>query len=291
MAFPNARRILRGEISLSLFKLLAMQAGLSRPYLRGICDTLIAPFVHHGEVALRYRCHGRRYMAFVRMSDMSSDVFTVNELATADDVYRLDPHFHPDLIVDGGGNIGLFAMLAAALYPSAKIVVCEPAPRSLKQIEKHLRLNQVRAEVLPICLGGTRRTIPFYVREAIASSFDPEKPYQSVMDVEVLTLSDVLKGRDAARILIKLDIEGMELEVLEAYVPKETRPVCVVGELHGRKIHGSRLKEIFDASGWSLVFRDSSETDSIFEARSPAARIPASGDVTKGPSPSALVSG
>lgn len=291
MAFPNARRILRGGVSLSTFKLLAMQASLSRPALRGIGERLIQPFIHDGEVAVRYGCHGRRYTAFVRMSDMSSDVFTMKELATGEGVYHLDPGFQPDLVVDGGGNIGLFAMLAAALYPSAKIVVCEPAPRSLKQIEKHLRLNRVNAEVLPVCLGGNRRTIPFYVREAIASSFDPEKPYQSVVDVNVLTLSDVLQGRDAGRILVKLDIEGMELEVLEAWVPKEKRPVCVVGELHGRKIHGSRLKEILDASGWSLVFRDSSETDSIFEARSPAARIAVPGDATTGPSPAAWVSG
>jgi len=288
MSFPNARRIISGGLSLSTFKLLVMQAAVSRPAWRGVGDTLLRPFVHDGEVAVRYRCYGRHYTAFVRLSDMSSDVFTLKEIAAADNVYQLDPAFAPDIVVDGGGNIGLFSMLAAALYPSAKIIVCEPTPRCLEQIEKHFRLNHVKAEVLPICIGGYRRTTPFYIREAIASSFDPEKPYQSVMNVDVLTLSDILRGRDANRILVKLDIEGMELEVLESWIPEEHRPVCVVGELHGRKVHGRRLNEIFDAHGWSLVFRDCSETDSIFEARSPAACIAASVPTT-GPSPAALV--
>jgi hypothetical protein len=32
------------------------------------------------------------------------------------------------------------------------------------------------AEILPVCLGGSRRSISFYCRGANASSFDPDKP-------------------------------------------------------------------------------------------------------------------
>ena len=104
-----------------------------------------------------------------------------------------------------------------------------------------------------------------------AKRFSNDKPYIDRMDVDVITLNDVLHGRDARRVLIKLDIEGMELEVLESYVPSEKRPVSVVGELHGRKANGNRLEKIFAASGWTLTYLDSSETDSIFQAWSPTA--------------------
>jgi hypothetical protein len=136
-------------------------------------SALFRPFVHGGEVEIRYRCHGRRYAAFIRMSDIGSDLFTVKELA-ADGVYRLDPGFVPDLVVDSGGNIGLFSLQARAAYPSARIVICEPVPRSIAQIRKHLQRNGVQAEILPVCLGCNRRHIPFYIREAIGSSFDPD---------------------------------------------------------------------------------------------------------------------
>ncbi len=270
MAFSNARRLLGVGLSLSTLKLLTMQASVSRPRFRKLGAALLTPMTHNGEVAIRYTNHGRHYTVFIRMSDMVSDLFTIKELAV-DCVYPIHPAFAPDLIIDGGGNIGLFSLHAAAVCPSAKIVICEPVPRSRAQIEKHLRLNGLNAEVLPVCLGGSRRTIPFYIREAIGSSFDPAKPYTDRMDVDVITLADVLQGRNAERILIKLDIEGMELEVLESYLPGEPRAVCVVGELHGRKANSPRLEKMFNASGWTLFFRDNSETDSIFEAWSPAA--------------------
>lgn len=272
MAFPNAKRLLKNGLSLSTFKLLAMQASISRPQSRRFYSAMFRPFIHDGEVEIRYRCHGRHYAAFIRMSDIGSDLFTVKELA-ADGAYHLDPGFVPDLIVDGGGNIGLFSLRAQAAYPSAKIIICEPVPRSITQIKKHLQRNGVQAEILPVCLGGSRRQIPFYIREAIGSSFDPEKPYIDRIDVDVITLADVLQNREARRILIKLDIEGMEIEVLQHYVPGETRPVCIVGELHNRKANGRRLQQIFEASGWTLLFQDASESDSIFEARSPAASV------------------
>ena len=270
MKFSNARRILRAGFSVGALKLLLLQCAVSRPTFRGLCVGLLRVFVRDGSIAVRYPCHGRTYTVFIRMDEMESDLYTVKELAPQS-VYDLEPGFEPDLIVDGGGNVGLFSLLASAVFPASRIVVCEPVPRSIAQIEKHLKINGVRAEILPVCLGGHRRTIPFYIREAIGSSFDPEKPYTSKIDVEVLTLADVLEGRDAKSPLIKLDIEGMELEVLESYVPTETRCVFIVGELHGRKANGARLERIFKASGWTLRYRDDSETDSIFAAWSPAA--------------------
>jgi len=270
MAFPNARRLLRAGPSLSTLKLLAMQASATRPRLRPASTAFLRLFVHDGEISVRFPCFNRRYTVFIRVSDMESDLFTIREL-TAGGVYPLPLDFSPDLIVDGGANIGLFTLLASAAFPHATVVSCEPVPRSLAQIDKHLRGNNVPAEVLPVCLGGKRGAIPFYIREAIASSFDPHKPFAGQMNVDVVTLSDVLRGRDARRILIKLDIEGMELEVLERFVPEETRPVCVLGELHERKRTGKRLESIFNGGGWKLVFLDESETDSIFQAWSPAA--------------------
>ncbi len=102
-----------------------------------------------------------------------------------------------------------------------------------------------------MCIGGSRRKIPFFVRQAISGSFDPTKPYTNKLEVEVWTLADVLAGRDAQKIQIKMDIEGMEIETLESYVPVETRAVCIVGELHEHKknqFHCSASSQITDGN-------------------------------------------
>ena len=121
------------------------------------------------------------------------------------------------------------------------------------------------------CLGGERRTIPFYCREAIDSSFDPDKPYTSVVEIPVYTLQDAIGSYPAKRILIKLDIEGMEMEVLGAYVPSEHRPVYVVGELHSFAVNALTLRQTFEENGWAFEFCEIANDHATFRACSPAA--------------------
>jgi FkbM family methyltransferase len=274
MAFENVGSILHmGSVS-SSYKLLLIAASSSRPKFRAICLKLLQPFTKNGEVLLRYRCYDRDVRSYVRLSDLGSDLRSVFELSIRD-TYHLDLGFQPDLVIDGGANIGLFTLRAAAaatsMKTSPKFVVCEPLPRNVEQLQKHLDINKIPAELMAGCLGGTRRSIPFYCREAIHSSFDPHKPYTSVIDMPVYTLQDAIGSYPATRILIKLDIEGMEMEVLKAFVPSEHRPVYIVGELHEYGVNGSAFEKIFYDQGWTFEYCEITDDHATFRACSPAA--------------------
>lgn len=271
MAFANAKQILSRVSGLTAAKLLLLLARRTRPALAPLCSTLLKPFVHHNEIELHYTEQHRALRVAIQEDDEVSDLHSVLEVVVRD-VYPLDPKFTPDVVIDGGGNIGLFTLKAAAFYPSASIVVCEPLPRNLSRIERHLALNKLSAEILPICLGGAPGSLPFYCREANSSSFDADKPYTHVLSVEVVTLRDILRDHPAARILIKLDIEGAECDVLEAFVPGEDRAVVVLGELHNHTVTRPRLERIFASHNWSLRFGDMAGDDISFEAHSPAAQ-------------------
>jgi FkbM family methyltransferase len=275
MAFENIGSILRMGSAPSIYKLLLISASSSRPKLRSICLKLLRPFTKNGEVLLQYRCYEQLMQCFIRFSDLSSDLLSVRELSIRD-TYHLDLGFKPELVIDGGGNIGLFTLRAAAAASSTnqvpvKFVICEPLPRNVEQIRKHLEINKIPAEILAGCLGGANRTVPFYCREAIQSSFDPRKPYTSVIDMPVYTLQDAIGSSPAERILIKLDIEGMEIEVLKSFVPKEHRAVCIVGELHEYAVNASILEQIFHDHGWSFEFSAIAGDNATFQACSPAA--------------------
>jgi FkbM family methyltransferase len=231
---------------------------------------LLRPFIRDGEVAIHYRCRDRRYVVHIRMADYQSDWMSVFELA-AKGIYPIDTGFAPDLIIDGGGNTGVFTLLASATFPTARVVVCEPVPRNLLQIDKHLRMNRVNANVMPVCIGGSRRSIPFYIREANQGSFDSGIPYSSQIDVDVVTLASLVRDRDAKRILVKLDIEGMEVEALESFVPGETRAVFVVGEVHNARANVGPLQRLFERNGWTVQFEGVGEMTGNFTAWSPAA--------------------
>jgi FkbM family methyltransferase len=179
-------------------------------------------------------------------------------------------------VIDAGGNIGLFTLRAAAGTAAVdgsptELVICEPLPRNLEQIARHMQLNHVQAKTLAGCIGGYHRSIPFYCREALDSSFEPDKPYDSVIDVPVYTLEDAIGNSTAKRILIKLDIEGMEIEVLRVFVPKERRAVYIVGELHHYEKNGTILEKIFSDHGWQFAYRVIQDDHANFQACSPAA--------------------
>jgi len=275
MAFQNARSILKLGSPLSTFKLLVITAASSRPQFRGICNLLLRPFIHDGEVLLRYRCYDRYRQCYLRLGEVSSDLLSVLELC-ARDTYDLDIGFKPDLVIDGGGNIGLFTLRASAAAESTHtapvtFVICEPMPVNLEQLRRHLRLNSIQAEIVEGCLGGEHRTVPFYCREPINSSFDPDKPYLSVLEMPVFTLAEVIGYHPAKRILVKLDIEGAEIEVLQRFVPAEQRPTYIVGELHHFSLTEKILESIFHDHGWSFEFLKISGEDATFRACSPAA--------------------
>jgi FkbM family methyltransferase len=270
MAFSNVKRSFRIGSLLSSLKLILIASIFSRPRYKTIAYALLGPFIHNGEISIRYRCYGRFYKSFLRTSDLEEDYLSTRELCVIDS-YHLDHDFKPDLVIDGGGNIGLFSLRAAATYPSAKIVICEPLPRNIEQIQRHLEMNGVKAEILPNCVGGTRRTIPFYCRGANVSSFDGTEPYERVMEIPVVLLSDAIGSSAAQRILIKLDIEGMEIEALTAFVPTEKRAVYVVGELHNLPVNGPLMKQIFHDHGWTFELVDVDKVTSGFRACSPSA--------------------
>ena len=198
-----ARRILRMGPTLSTAKLLLMAMVWSRPKYKTLSLKLLQPFVSGDEIIVHYYRGGVKLIVKIRIAELESDFCSVRELGV-DDIYRLDSVFVPELVIDGGGNIGVFSLNAHALYPEAKIVICEPVPNNLTQIDKHLSLNGVKAEVLPFCIGGEKRKIQFYCREANQGSFDPSRPYKNIIAIEVITLEELLRRRPAKTILTSL---------------------------------------------------------------------------------------
>jgi FkbM family methyltransferase len=296
MAFDNVKGILNIGSPISSYKLLLMQGMLSRPKYSSLFRALLQPFVRDGRIAVKYRCHNRMLKSFVRMSELESDFYSTRELGV-NDVYSLDFAFHPDLVIDGGGNIGMFTLratagLAAAGDTAVRYTVCEPVPQNLEQIGTHLALNGVQAGIMPVCLGGTPRTIPFYCREANQSSFDSTKPYRSVMEIPVVTLQDAIGPAAAERILIKLDIEGMEVEALSAFLPVEHRAVYLVGELHGVAQNAPLMEELFRRHGWTLELRGIADDLCSFRGCSPAALplLPSLANAAQPAAPARMVS-
>jgi FkbM family methyltransferase len=121
-------------------------------------------------------------------------------------------------VVDVGANIGYNTVYAARrVTPAGRVVAIEPAEDNLAVLHRNIALNDLRnVTVKPAAAGRSRETRDFFLRGAVSAvnSLFPESCYAAVTGVarvEVAPLDDLVDG---AAHLVKIDVEGAELDVL-----------------------------------------------------------------------------
>ncbi|MFJ4524584.1 FkbM family methyltransferase [Streptomyces sp. NPDC088810] len=142
--------------------------------------------------------------------------------------------------IDVGANIGLFSLYMKQKYPAARIIAFEPAPENYQALRQNLELHQAGdVTVYPYAVGSEAReaTFTYYPAMPGNSTLHPEEKVlqkrlmgerlgeqaatdlfqASTITVTVDRLSRFLAEHhpDVTTIdLLKVDVEGAELEVL-----------------------------------------------------------------------------
>ena len=123
-------------------------------------------------------------------------------------------------IIDGGANKGQFARAATEAYPEAQIIAFEPLPDVADKLRKNLE-DRPQVKVMQSALGSREGTIDFYRhRVSVASSVLEPLTRHVAGDVEPVEVP-VCRLDNALQqillrppILLKLDLQGFELEAL-----------------------------------------------------------------------------
>ncbi len=145
-------------------------------------------------------------------------------------VYQLDAvPFTPDVVLDLGANIGLFTLLAARRWPQANLVCVEPHPTTFSFLCDNLALNSVNAVKLQ-CAVDADVGVKFLENDGAV--FQTLSNRASATPVMTLQLDSLIPAKRDLKLLIKMDIEGSEVAVLDhlsAQLPENT---FVFIELH-----------------------------------------------------------
>lgn len=120
------------------------------------------------------------------------------------------------VFADAGGNLGVYTLLAARLVgPSGAVHSFEPVPGTFARLVRNVELNEFQqVTTVNSALGAEKGVITLY-RVAAASGLSSRYfvPKENPTDVPVTTLDSYFAGKPGPD-LIKIDVEGMELEVL-----------------------------------------------------------------------------
>lgn len=119
--------------------------------------------------------------------------------------------------IDVGANVGLFSVAAGRqIGPSGSILSFEPAPETMSALTATMRLNGLSPIVTlhQSAAGRENGTARLNIGQICGhSSLLPLEEKREAIDVSIVVLDDIIGDRKVD--LIKIDVEGWELEVLE----------------------------------------------------------------------------
>lgn len=189
--------------------------------------------------------NGLRFLARPGMAGIVKNIYT--GLADFSEMAFL-LHFlrSEDLFVDVGANVGSYTLLASGVCRARSIAV-EPIPSSYEVLNRNLQLNDLQTLVTVHGLGiGSEADTLFFTTEldALNRVIEPQQRRgvgrEGVSPIRVVTLDELLARRRAN--LVKVDVEGYELEVLKGAREVLTREdlKCVIIEM----VHAEDLAAI-----------------------------------------------
>ena len=124
--------------------------------------------------------------------------------------------------IDVGANIGYYTILMARLTGAAgHVIAFEPFPRNLRTLRENVDMNRIpNIQLEPLALGETNGLLSLHFAADEDSSATPSSKGYAVqgrtekIEVPMVSLDEYLSRGAPVPRLIKIDVEGAELDVL-----------------------------------------------------------------------------
>lgn len=173
---------------------------------------------------------------------------------------RLLAEYAVDVALDVGANDGSFAQSLRASGYEGQIVSFEPLSTGFEALATRCR-DDDNWTCMRLALGSTagRATLNIAANSSSSSLLPmtdlhlqtaPESRYTGLEEVDVARLDDVCEqvAADARRVFLKLDVQGMELDVLDGADRTLDQVVVVQAELSLARLYdgGASFGEVLD---------------------------------------------
>ncbi len=179
--------------------------------------------------------------------------------------YDRFPGFTPQkgwVVVDAGAYLGFYTLYASKLVGEEGLVVAvEPASWPRETLERNIKLNRLdNVRVAHYALWSTRTRLHLHIACYWANTSHPDYAQEptgvcGVEEIEAVTLEQLLEeqGLDSVD-LLKLDVEGAELEVLSSSTSllKTGRIKRLVVEIHTRLINLENVASLLEEYGYHV---------------------------------------
>lgn len=182
--------------------------------------------------------------------------YSIAVIELLEESFRRNDHFkHPsfvpsaeDIVLDIGANCGVYALHCRYRQPNCRIICCEPVPKTFQVLGDNLKLNNAAdIVVMKTALGNYTGEISLDVSpnfpslngvmlKAHSRSWMKAEWMEKIM-VPVSTVEDIAEKNNIQQIdILKIDVEGAEMEVLEGAEPVLCNVDKIVIEYHNQDL-------------------------------------------------------
>ncbi|MCR9171621.1 MAG: FkbM family methyltransferase [bacterium] len=143
--------------------------------------------------------------------------------------YKFKPKSSTPVIIDCGANIGISVLYFDKVFSNAEIIAVEADPEITSILKRNLTENNCNAEVIEKALWSkSGETLSFGQEGADSSSI---YSLNNVIQVETIGLDEILERYEHID-LLKIDIEGAELEVIKSCTNNLSKVDYIFVEFH-----------------------------------------------------------
>lgn len=158
------------------------------------------------------------------------------------------------VIFDAGANCGFYTLMATQRWPQARVSCFEPHPVTFTRLQQNIRGNGLEDRVTPVHAAVSSSSGRCSLEVSAASSMGvvtvspaPVSGEGRAVEVPMVSLDDYAKTQAQYPDLIKIDVEGFEVEVLKGAPKCLDHARYVVLEVHSDQLAHDSLALLHEA--------------------------------------------
>ena len=147
--------------------------------------------------------------------------------------YDLDKlGFAPKVILDCGAHIGMFSLLARSRFPDSRVIVFEPNPINIGYLRRQIESNRLDLQLVEAAVSIKAGELNFDWNNSHGGHLNHHQTGDGGTKVKVINLPEMVRELNASSLLLKMDVEGEEMEILPLLVPLLPRQTAIFFEIH-----------------------------------------------------------
>jgi len=162
-------------------------------------------------------------------------------------------------LIDCGANFGYWSVLVSSRpYGSHKAIAIEPSSQNFAKLKKNAEINGGRFEAMKCAIGATRGTarLSGTKHEALSIAGGAGDGGEDVPVIALDNLLDDGKVSPGGKYLIKLDVEGVEVEAIKGGTRLLQGDSVLLCEEHGNDPNHTVSRFILDQTPLKLIVYD-----------------------------------